>query len=199
MSCGVGHKCGSDPALLWPVTVVLIWPQPGEPPYAVGVALKKKKTKVNFFFFKFFSFFKPAPPAPYGGSQARGSNWSCSCQPTALRIQAASVTYTMAHGNTRPLTHPARPGIEPASSWILVRFVSTEPWLEVPKNYLFFIVWELSVVLDFLVFKYPLLKKCFSGCPKSIWMLYLCLKMLMYSPNNSSVCRFAKCIHLGHQ
>ena len=102
-----------------------------------GCGHKKKKTKVNFFFFKFFSFFKPAPPAPYGGSQARGSNWSCSCQPTALRIQAASVTYTMAHGNTRPLTHQARPGIEPASSWILVRFVSTEPWLEVTSFSLF--------------------------------------------------------------
>ena len=37
-----------------------------------------------------------------------------------------SANYTTAHGNTGSLTHCARPGIEPASSWMLVRFVSTE-------------------------------------------------------------------------
>ena len=54
-------------------------------------------TGKNFFFF----FFK-AIPAAYGGSQAR-DQISYSCQPTPqsqqLRIQAASVTYTTAHGN----------------------------------------------------------------------------------------------------
>ena len=35
--------------------------------------------------------------------------------------------YTTAHGNVRSLTHSARPGIKPVSSWILVRFTSTEP------------------------------------------------------------------------
>ena len=35
-----------------------------------------------------------------------------------------SVTYTTAHGNTRSLTHWARTGIEPATSWILVSFVN---------------------------------------------------------------------------
>ena len=34
--------------------------------------------------------------------------------------------------NTKSLTHWARPGIEPASSWILVGFLSTEPWQELP-------------------------------------------------------------------
>ena len=46
MSCGVGHRCGSDPALLWlwcrlaaatPIQY-LAW----ERPYATGLALKKK-------------------------------------------------------------------------------------------------------------------------------------------------------------
>ena len=36
-----------------------------------------------------------------------------------------SLTYTTAHGNALSLTHQVRPGIEPASSWILVGFVST--------------------------------------------------------------------------
>ena len=43
---------------------------------------------------------------------------------------AASGTYTTAHGNAGSLTHWARPGIEPSSSWILVRFPSTEPQRE---------------------------------------------------------------------
>ena len=37
-------------------------------------------------------------------------------------IWATSATYTTTFGNTRSLTHWARPGIEPASSWILGRF-----------------------------------------------------------------------------
>ena len=55
-----------------------------------------------------------------------------------------SVTYTTAHGNAGSLTHSARPGIEPATSWFLVGFVSTAPpWellalfvnLYTPNNY----------------------------------------------------------------
>ena len=49
MSCGVGHKCGSDPALLqlWyrPGAAALIRPLTWEPPYATGTALKKEKKK----------------------------------------------------------------------------------------------------------------------------------------------------------
>lgn len=46
-SCGVGRRCSSDPALLWlwyrPPAVAPIQPQAWEPPYAVGVALKRPK------------------------------------------------------------------------------------------------------------------------------------------------------------
>ena len=49
MSCDVGHRCGSDPALLWlwrrPVTTVPIRPLAWEPPYAAGAALEKAKNK----------------------------------------------------------------------------------------------------------------------------------------------------------
>ena len=48
MCCGVGHRCSSDPKLLWLcgrlVATALIRPLAWEPPYAVGVALKDKKT-----------------------------------------------------------------------------------------------------------------------------------------------------------
>ena len=39
-------------------------------------------------------------------------------------IWATSVTYTTAHGNARSLTHWAWPGIEPVTSWFLIRVVS---------------------------------------------------------------------------
>ena len=55
-------------------------------------------------------------------------------QPQQLGIQVKSTTYTTAHGNTRSLTHWARPGIKPATSWILVGFVSPEPRQEFPRN-----------------------------------------------------------------
>ena len=48
-------------------------------------------------------------------------------QPQQCQIRASSVTYTIAHGNAESLIHWARPGIEPVSSSILVRFVSAEP------------------------------------------------------------------------
>ena len=61
----------------------------------------------------------------------QGSNQSYSCQPTPqpqqCQVQAMSATYTTAHGNAGSPTHYARPEIEPATSWFLVRFVSTEP------------------------------------------------------------------------
>ena len=41
--------------------------------------------------------------------------------------QAASANYTKAHSNAGSLTHWVGPGIEPASSWILAEFVTTEP------------------------------------------------------------------------
>ena len=75
----------------------------------------------DFFFFFFFR----ATPAAYGSSQGEleGWNWSYGCwpmpQPQPHQIRAASVTYTAAHSNARSLTHWARLGIEPASSWIL--------------------------------------------------------------------------------
>ena len=47
MSCGVGHRCGSDPTLLWlwcrPVATAPIGPLVWEPPYATGVVQEKAK------------------------------------------------------------------------------------------------------------------------------------------------------------
>ena len=60
-----------------------------------------------------------------------------------------------AHGNARYLTHWLRPGIKPAASWVLVRFVSTAPQWEL-LNLLFIsflscllLVWENVVPSSF--------------------------------------------------
>ena len=88
-----------------------------------------------FFFFLFFFFlsfvfclFRAALSA-YGGSQTRGQIGAIAAglrhsYNNASSEQATPVTYATAHSNSRSLTHWERPGIEPASSWILVRFVN---------------------------------------------------------------------------
>ena len=51
MSCGVGHRDGSDPVLLWlwcrVAAAAPIRPLAWELPYAAGVALKKKKKNLT--------------------------------------------------------------------------------------------------------------------------------------------------------
>ena len=51
MSCGVGCTYGGDPVCLWLwsrlAATALIQPLAGEPLYAMGVALKKKRKKRN--------------------------------------------------------------------------------------------------------------------------------------------------------
>ena len=59
----------------------------------------------------------------YGGSQARG------------RIGAVAASLHNSHSNAGSLTHWARPGIEPATSWFLIGFVSATPWWELQSWY----------------------------------------------------------------
>ena len=103
---------------------------------------------IAFFFFFFFFFFRAAP-STHGSSQARQSNESCSCRPTPqpqqCRIQAVTATHTTAHGNTRSLTHWARPGIEPITSWFRVGFVSAVPWWELQVSIKFY--WNTFVLI----------------------------------------------------
>ena len=87
-------------------------------------------------------FFLRATPVAYGVSQARG--WiravAASLHHSHSRIQAESLTYTTAHGSTGSLTHWGRPGIGPTFSWILVRFISTEPQWELLFFFFFFLI-----------------------------------------------------------
>ena len=93
--------------------------------------------------FNFIILLFRAAPTAYGGFQARGRiSYSChpTPQPQQCGIWAPSATYTTAHGNAGSLTHWARPGIEPASSWMLIRFVSTSPQKEFPYFILFYFI-----------------------------------------------------------
>ena len=49
VSCGIGHRCVSDPVLPWlwhrPAAAALLQPLAWELPYTAGVALKEKKKK----------------------------------------------------------------------------------------------------------------------------------------------------------
>ena len=51
VNCGVGHRRGSDPALLWlwcrPAATAPIQPLAWELPYAMHMVLKRKKKKKN--------------------------------------------------------------------------------------------------------------------------------------------------------
>ena len=82
--------------------------------------LRNHQTAPPFFLFK-------AASVTYGSSRARG--WIGAATASlghshSNRIWAVSSTYTSVSGNAGSLTHWARPGIEPASSWILVGFLT---------------------------------------------------------------------------
>ena len=66
------------------------------------------------FYFLFIYLFR-ATLKVYGGAQAKG--W----------IGAVATGLHHSHSNAGSLTHWTRPGIEPASLWILGRFISAEP------------------------------------------------------------------------
>ena len=96
-----------------------------------------------------------ATPMAYGGSQPKSWISAVNCQPTPQpqlrQIWASSVTYTTGHGNATSLTHWSRPGIEPTSSWVLVRFFNH--WAQ----------WERLVCFF----------SCFTLLPNVAWILYV--------------------------
>ena len=61
-------------------------------------------------------------------------------EPQQCRIWAASATYTTAHSNAGSPTHWVRPGIEPATSWFLVRFINHWAMMGTPPILYFFFI-----------------------------------------------------------
>ena len=56
-------------------------------------------------------------------------------QSQQLGIQAISANYDAACGNAGSLTHRARPGVEPASSWTLIGFLTHWVTVATPMHY----------------------------------------------------------------
>ena len=65
-----------------------------------------------------------------------------------VELELLLLAYTTAHGNTGSLTHWERPGIKPATSWFLVRFVSTAPRRELLVFFLVICRDSLSYILS---------------------------------------------------
>ena len=101
-----------------------------------GLPPRGSPIRAQIILFFFFWLFRAASEA-YGRFPGWGLNQSCSHRPTPQpqphQIRAASVTNTTAHGNAESLTHGARPGIEPATSWFLVDLLTTEPGWELQE------------------------------------------------------------------
>ena len=99
------------------------------------VESNKNNTKELVLSFVCVCLFRAAPTA-YGGSQARGL------------IRAVASSLRQSHSNARSnlhhsslqcqiLNHWVRPGIEPATSWFLVGFISVVPQWELLKECLY--------------------------------------------------------------
>ena len=115
-------------------------------------------------------------------------------QPQRCQIPDTSATNTTTHGNAGSLTHRASPGIEPASSWILARFIFAEP-MGTPHLHIFADAfpstssptgppgWDLALFLSSPLWIQPLSFLLQLACAPHILPLY------------SSGCHFPR--HLG--
>ena len=100
----------------------------------------------------FLAFFRAAPLA-YGSSQAGGRivASAVSLGHSHSNATSESGTYTTAHGNAGSLTYWVRPGIEPATSWILVVFINCWATKETPTFSLLLIWLDLLLPFFFLL------------------------------------------------
>ena len=134
------HALGHTPCLWdlywtisWPVSVLVLgcWQHPHP-------ACPEMQQAIGFFFFFFFAFAFYGLTCGIWRFPGKGSNRSYSCWPTPRpqqrRIQDASATCTIAHGNAQSLNPPrSRPGIElqPHGSWsdLFLSFDRNSSWL----------------------------------------------------------------------
>ena len=78
------------------------------------------KLQFSFFLFFFFFFWFLGP-----------HSWHTEVPRLGVHSGVRLPAYTTAHGKAGSLTQWVRPGVKPATSWLLVRFVSTVPRWEV--------------------------------------------------------------------
>ena len=75
-------------------------------------------------------------------------------EPQQHMIQVTTATYTRAHGNVGSLSHLVWPGDEPASSWILFRFISVEPQQELLILLMYCWNWFTNIFFSFNRFSF---------------------------------------------
>ena len=106
-----------------------------------------------FCFFVFFVLLFRSVPVAYGSFQARGQLGAVAAglyhSHSKHGIQATSATHTIAQRNSGSLTHLARPGTKPASSWILVGFINHWATMGTPIFFFFNIILLLHQTLQF--------------------------------------------------
>ena len=113
--------------LMDPSQVCYCWATIGTPWFVYFIIFQ------NLFVFYFFCLFRAAPVA-YGSSQTGGPIGAVAAGPHHTHSNATSKLCLLPppqlHSNAGFLTHWARPGTKPASSWIPVGFVTPEPQWE---------------------------------------------------------------------
>ena len=105
-----------------------------------------------FISFYFILLFRAVPEA-YESSQARGQKGAAAACLHHSHSDTRSKPRLRPHGNAGSLIHWVRSGIKPASSWILVGFITSEPRRELPRIlylnpilFLFYVHVELSMI-----------------------------------------------------
>ena len=88
------------------------------------------------YFFFFFCLFR-ITPAGFRNSQARGQIWVTAASLHHSHSNRGSKMFLRSiPGNAGYFTHWVRLGIKPASLWILIRFITTEPRQEIPGSFI---------------------------------------------------------------
>ena len=123
-----------------------------EPEFRFGLCPSRYVTPPPPLFFR-------AAPAAFGSSQARGQIGTAAAglrpQPHQYGIWAMSLTYIEAHSNARLLTRWEGSRIEPVSSRILVRFITTQPQWEPPPRCAIRTLITLEQMGEFLRMPHP--------------------------------------------
>ena len=116
MSCGVGHRHGSDPVFLWlwyrPAATALIRPLTWEPPYATSAALKRQKDQKKKKFLPRLTIYLSLACFQLDAIH-HYPKASDSCPPMAARPGAPAATLTAGYGDSSA-PHPCPPSLSAA-------------------------------------------------------------------------------------
>ena len=99
-------------------------------------------------------------------------------EPQQHMIQVTTATYTRAHGNVGSLSHLVRPGDEPESSWILLRFISVEPQQELLILLMYCWNWFTNIFFSFHGFSFHRSFIYFFKLLNEFYYIYRCTTII---------------------